>query len=345
MKKALFLLSVLGVCFFIFLIITNPSVCVEGAVSGLLLCGNVIIPSLFPFTVCVLFILKSGILENLKFADGFSQKIFKFNSQMLAIFLLSLIGGYPLGAKILNEAEETPENASVMLNYCVNAGPAFIILAVGCGCFGSKKIGYILFVSHVLSALLLALFFKKFLTETKHKAKKASLNLVDNFILSTSLGASTVLNICAFVILFSTIVKYISFYSQRFHFLKFFSYILEVTNAITLTDNVIFVSFLLGFGGISVWCQVMSVSQKIKMNFPIFITSRIIHGILSAVSTYLLLKIFKISVSTVSNGIDFSFSAYTSSLAVAISLITMGIVLIISLYSKKCAGNMLEDLV
>lgn len=344
MKKAIFLFGIFSVFLLGFLIITNPSVCTDGAITGILLCGKIIIPSLFPFTVCILFILKSGILNRLGFLNKFTLKIFGLSSQMFLIFLLSLIGGYPLGAKILNETEADTPTKSRMLNFCVNAGPAFIILVVGLGRFGSKKIGYILFFSHILSSVLMSFIFKK-RSQKKAQVKLAKLNSIDNFVLSTSESASVTLNICSFVILFSVIINYLNFYSAKLPFLKLLTLILEVTNAITASRNIILVSFLLGLGGICIWCQVLSLSTKIKINYPLFVLSRIIHGGLSAIFTYAFLKIFKIPVPTLSNGQYFTFSLFEKNLAVSVSLITMGIVLIISLYTKKYTGNLLKDLV
>ena len=160
MKKALFYISISGILLLVFLIITNPTICTQGAITGLLLCSRIIIPSLFPFTVCVIFILKSGVLNNLNFLNKLTIKIWGISSQMFAIFLLSLIGGYPLGAKILNESEIDSKTAGKMLYFCVNAGPAFIILAVGLGHFNSKEIGYLLFFSHIFSSIILSFVFK-----------------------------------------------------------------------------------------------------------------------------------------------------------------------------------------
>jgi len=58
-----------------------------------------------------------------------------------------------------------------------------------------------------------------------------------------------------------------------------------------------------------------------------------------------MIKAFGITVPAVSNGQIFSFSAFFNGTAVGISLITMGIVLMISLSSKNFTGNILEDIV
>lgn len=349
MKKGLFIFSITAGFLCLVLMIINPNVCKDGAVWGLLLCSKVIIPSLFPFSVFALYILKSEILSGIKFLEPITKKLFGMNLQTFSYFLLSLIGGYPIGAKVLNEAviskKNTEKTAGVMLNYCVNAGPAFVILAVGSGMLGSRNIGYILFASHILSSLILAFLFKRKMPALKCETPKFNLNIIDNFVLSVSQSASSTLSICSYVVLFSVILNYINYYSKKLPSLKILSYFLEVTNGTMQTKNVLLISFLLGFGGICVWCQVFCMARNFKINYFSFVFSRLFHGVSSAVFTYLLLKIFKVSVNTFSNGTTAHYSFTNSTAAVALSLICMGLIFIISLYSKNYAGNLLEDLV
>ena len=349
MKKGLFGISTLIVIFIIFLMVINPAVCKDGAVYGLILSSKVIIPSIFPFTVFVLYILNSGILEKSKFLSPITEKIFGLNSCLFSVFFLSLIGGYPIGSKVLNQAVElkktNKENATAMLNYCVNAGPAFIILAVGSGILNSKTLGYILFISHILASCVLAMFLKKHIEPQNINPPKTNINIMDNFVLSVSGGASSTLSICSFVILFSVILNYINFYSRNFAFFKNIGYLLEVTNAVTQIKNVILISFLLGFGGLCVWFQVFSMARNFRINYSLFILFRFMQGLLSSGFTFIFLKVFKISAPTLSNGINAFYTFTGSTYPVAISFICMGLIFIISLYTKNYAGNLYEDLV
>ena len=115
MKKAFNLLAVVLVSAFAFLIILRPEISLKSALSGVLLCGNVIIPSLFPFTFCVLFIKSSGLLRFLKFLNPVTQKVFNQNFYEFTLFLLSLIGGYPLGAKLLSQSGINAQKQKIMI--------------------------------------------------------------------------------------------------------------------------------------------------------------------------------------------------------------------------------------
>ena len=345
MKKALNLLSVVLVSGFAFLIILRPEISLKSAVLGVLICGNVIIPSLFPFTFCVLFIKSSSLMRSLKILNPITQKVFHLNFYEFTLFLLSLIGGYPLGAKLLSQSKASEKKQKIMINYCINAGPAFIVLAIGKGIFKSAALGWILFFSHIFSSTIIALILGRFIKIENIIPTIKPLNAVNNFVTSAADAAETVIKICGLVILFSCIGGYTEMLSLYIKPLKYLSLLLEVTNAVFKTDNIIAVSFLLGFSGVSIWCQVFSLLKNIKINYLSFIAFRILHGGLSGGITLMLLKIFKISRSTLSNGVEFNFKAFINGPTVAFSLIIMGFVLIISLYNKKYAGNPIEDIV
>ena len=330
------------------LVITNPRVCTEGSIKGLLLSGRVIIPSLFPFSACVLFVMKSGGLSLLNFAKPFTNRVFHLSPQQFSLMLLSFIGGYPVGAKLLNEAVKSgklsKENGGIMLNYCVNAGPAFIVLAVGGEILGSKKIGYILLLAHIISSLILSLIFGFFIKNdnTASENSAESFSPADNFVVSVSDAASAIFSVCAYVILFSTVNEYMSCLSEKILVLKYISPLLEVTNAVTDMRNIVIIAFLLGFAGVSVWCQILSMGKHIKINFVVFTLSRIAHGLLSAVITALILKVFGIAVTVLAS---VKYTPTYSGIALSLSMLSMVIVLIISLFSKKSTGNILKDIV
>lgn len=333
MKKSISYLVIFCILTLSFMILKSPEICTESAISGLEICGNIIIPSLFPFTFCVLFILRSGILKIIKIPEN------------IAIFLFSLIGGYPLGAKMLKESNLQENTKIQMLNFCVNAGPAFIILAVGNGIFKSQKIGFILFLAHILPTFIMSLFFKKCFRSSEAKNQKPTIDFIDNFTECSSLACSALISISGYVILFNIITAYTNHLAKHLPFLKDFNLILEITNGISQTHNIYLISALLGFGGICVWLQVFSQAKDIKINYPKFFFCRIFHALTSVLFTFIFIKLFQITIPTLSSGTMAASNVFQTNGSVGISLVLMGIVFIISLQNKNFAGNMLEDLV
>lgn len=345
-KKLLFLLLI---CLFAALLILKPEICKQGVATAVILCGRVLIPSLFPFSVCVLFIMKSGALSKLKFLSPVTERLFGLPSDLFVIMLLSMLGGYPIGAKLINEAIEngrlTPEKGGKMLNYCTNAGPAFIVAAVGSGILNSKSLGYILLFSHLAASFIICIFYRFFSGKAFYSSnsKAQKISVADNFVLSASDGAGVTINICGFVILFSAINSYIEYYSYKFPFLKPVLYLTEVTTAVTKTKNIYLISFLLGFAGLCIWCQVLAVGKKIKINLFSFAVSRALHGALSSWLTALILKLFDITLPTFSNNQSFNALTSVSGTALSVALFIMGIVFIISLNGRRNTTKILEE--
>ena len=350
-KKIINIFSVILITAFITAIIASPQPCKEGAINGILICGKVIIPSLYPFTVCVLFIIKSGVLQRLDFFSPVTNKLFGITAEQFLIMLLSFIGGFPVGAKLINEyikaKKLTPQQGAVMLNYCINAGPAFIIGAIGVGIIGSNKIGYILLASHIAASVLLCFLSRFFKVEktTVTPILTPKISPADNFVLAATESAVSVFNICAFIILFSAVNAYLKAISVHLGAFKYLLYVTEVTNAITYTDNILLVSFLLGFSGICIWCQVLSAAKTFKPNLILFIVFRLLHGIFSMILTYLLLKVFPVTLPTFSSNHSFSLSLLYSTPALTVSMLSMSIIFLISLNAKKYKGKILEDII
>lgn len=342
-------LIIILVLLILILIFVNQTEVKNGVINGILLCGNVIIPSLFPFTVCVLLLIKSGLSDLFIFIRKPIKMIFGINTSEFTAMFLSFLGGYPIGAKLIdkayNDGNTTKERARKILLYSVNAGPAFIVLAIGKGFLSNKTLGFMLLFSHTIASLIIAFFLSFNLRKSYvfSKTQKNDRSLADNFVESTTEAANTLLNICALIILFSGVNSVFANFENPF--LTFIPNILEITTAICNTKNIYLISFLLGFGGISIWLQVIFCCRKIKLNLLHLIFSRIFHGLLSATLTFIQLKAFKIDIQTLSNGIGINFMYIYKTPTLAASLLIMAIILIISLERKFDSRNFKNDLI
>ncbi len=333
------------------LIMIFPEISKAGVYRGLVLSSTVIIPSLFPFMVCVMMLIKRGInLEN-KLLNRVLYKLFGHNFEMFFTFLLSMLGGYPVGAKLISEMYKqrqiNEKTANIMLTYCVNAGPAFIISVVG-GAFGSQKVGILLLISHLSTSIIIALLsakrIKKINIEYKKSIKK-SVNFSTCLIESVKDSTESILAICSFVILFSAIVSYFDYFFCKMTIIKNISLFFEVTSSIYKTKNIYFISFLLGFSGTSIWCQIFAILKNIKINIIQFTLGRILHGTISVLITKILFNVFKIKVSTFSNNISFKTEYLYSDVTMFVSIGLMFVVLLIFIYTKNNSGKIIDDVI
>ena len=337
LKRTGNIMSFIGIIILGFLIIAVPAPCKEGIFKGIIVCGRVIIPSLYPFTMCVFFLMRCGVTEKLRL---FSKPV----DRIWVITLLSLIGGYPVGARLLsNEIKEyriTQDCGKRALNYCINAGPAIIIGGIGETLFGSRKVGIILFVSQILPSLLFSAFLRP-KEKTKIKAfPKAYVSFADNFVLSATDAAAALINICVFVILFFGLNAYLEYFNNPL--LRTLSLFTVVTGGVMKTKNIYLISFLLGFSGFCVWCQIFSAFLDIKINFGVFFISRLSHASLSTLFTFILLKLFPVSLKTYSNGVIFDKKFIFSTPELSASMLIMSLIFVISLKTKN---KILEDII
>lgn len=346
-----FLSYFIAVIFILFIIIF-PDTSIEGVSRGLIISSNVIIPSLFPFMVCVLMLIKNDFCIKNRFVNKIIFIIFGHNFDMFFTFLLSMLGGYPVGARLINELYKQNvidnKTADIMLMYCVNAGPAFIVSVVGIGVFGSQIVGAILLLSHITASFIIALLCSKKLKTQNVKCKNTIKNVKtfsENFIQSVADASASILQICSFVILFSSINAYLDLFFGDMPIIKYISFFTEITTAVTKTKNIFFISFLLGFSGISIWCQIFAMSAGRKVNLLKFCFGRIFHGLLSGLIAKVIISIFDIKLTIFSNNVNFKNSFFYSDISVSIALATMLIVFLVFLYTKNNSGKILKDVI
>ena len=164
MKRNLVYNSTLGLFTVIIFIclFAKSSECVNGVKEGIMLCVNSIIPTLFPFMIVSRFIVNSGLGDFFgSFFTKITQKLFKLPGICSFVIIMSMIGGFPVGAKMtcdLLESGKINENEAQRLNlFCINAGPAFVIGTVGEIFAKSRRLGVLLFVCCVSSSLLVGI--------------------------------------------------------------------------------------------------------------------------------------------------------------------------------------------
>lgn len=122
-------------------------------------CMNVIIPSLFAFMAV------SGILISYKGCEKLmlpfyplSRYVMRLPPKLFFVFLAGNIAGYPMGIKLLSQMLDKGEidrkTAEDMSVFCYCGGPAFYTGMIGLTVFGSAGAGLLVFLSIVLSNLL-----------------------------------------------------------------------------------------------------------------------------------------------------------------------------------------------
>ena len=311
------LFAVAAIC-----ILGSASASSQGALYGLKLSSAVIIPSIFPFTVFTVFFQKSGGLFWVgKAINKITGYLFGLTGIEFSVILISLLGGYPIGGKIINELYKsksiTFNTANKLLRFCINPSPPFFISVIGISIFKNESAGWILLFSNAVACIFLNLLFnsdKQKNAQPLNKNVSQKVNLSDAFVESVFAGAEIVINICAWVTLFSAIseiLKPLFINSNLYYWICPF---LEISFGINEINRIIiptyFYSFILSFGGFSTICQIKQVTANINPSFFKILIYRIIHGITASSVALITFKIFPISTEVFSNGTEIKFNEY-----------------------------------
>ena len=298
------LFFIIIVSLFIFFIFKNPKIISKGVSKGLNLCVDIIIPSLFPFMVICSFIAVSPIMIVLsKIFKPVTKYIFNLPSDVGCLIFISFIGGYPIGAKAISELlykkEITEKIANRLLCFCVNAGPAFVITAIGYMMYGSKKIGCYLLISHILGSIVigsvLGLFNKDIDKKERSEIYITSLKYSQAFVKAVVDSSFGIISISSFVVIFSVITVLIKNIFANNEFVNILLSFLEITVGMKDIMNlngilsILLCSFLISFSGFSVICQILYFIKDYNLNKTRFLIFRIIHGFISAGIIYLIL--------------------------------------------------------
>ena len=283
---------------------------VSAAVSESLgLCAGVLLPALFPFfVVSALLCGSDGVRRLAPRLNGLMGTLFGLPGTMAPALLLGAVGGYPVGAKtvcrLYGQGACTKEQALSALRFCCNAGPSFVIGAVGTGLLGDGRLGLRLWLAHLAAALLIGSVFR--VKSTVVKADNITPYLPQKepgsavFLQAVTGAVGTFLNVCAFVLLFSVLLcllERLPVFSALPPFPAGLLYgVLELTGgaarlaACELSPRVLMpaLSFLCGWGGLSVQCQTVDLLQRAGLPCRGYLRAKLLHGLLAAALTLLI---------------------------------------------------------
>lgn len=311
------------------MILAFPQAVCGGVLYGLDMSVRIIIPALFPFTVTALFLVKSGGINIL-------SKLFGLP---FSVFILSALGGYPSGALLLNDLFKTgrllKSNAERALFFSINAGPSFVLTAVGAGFMNNRKLGAILLISHIAASFILCIIFGRSIKPEKICVKKDSTCVSDAFVLSVNGAVNSMLGIAGTVSVVSAVYFVLNEILNK-DAAKIISAFFEVTLGVRENSgNIILCAFLLGFGGLSVIMQVKYLAKDFSPSIVKILLGRIMHGALNAVLCFIILYFFPVAVETASNNVEFSEKIFFVSLPASLAFLFMCIMFVFTTLRSK----------
>ncbi|HHZ06687.1 MAG TPA: hypothetical protein GX401_07900 [Clostridiales bacterium] len=335
----------------------------QGAVNGLLFCSNVLIPSLFPFMVLSSFIVKSNLSDSLStLFKPITKYCFNLPTCCGITILLSVIGGYPVGAKgtvaLWKQGKITEAQAKFMVLFAVGSGPAFVVFVVGENLLHSTQVGIILCLSQVLAQIIIGVVMSLF-----HREKLVQygcthshpIEITNALVSSCSDSVMSMLNLCGLVVIFSSIMGIIKSTGADQWLSKAISAtgigsstadsilpaLWEVTDgcstAISNNAPISILAFAIGFGGVCVHFQIYSIIGNLPVSKVKFLAIRFCQGVLSALITVIVLSLFPQSENVFSNVSSPTITTGSATYIGSIALVIMSVMFLLTVkpYSKN----------
>jgi len=346
-----------------------PQAVATGVSRGLSICGSVMIPSLFPFLVLAGFIVRSGMSGTLgRRLERPTRFLFGLPGCCGAAILVSMIGGYPAGGVAIRELLEqkaiTEAQARRMLRFCVNGGPAFVVSAVGAGLLGSVQKGLMLFAAQITASLLLGVAgrrkLEKELPQVKVKAKHVPAAAA--FVESVNGACRSLLYICGFVVLFAAALSLgdASGFSGTFTHVaavplrwvgmgdaapSVLPILSEVScGSVEAAGAGIWAPFLLGatlgWGGLSVHCQLAATLQGHRVMGRGFFAVRAFHALLGGGLSVILFRFAPMTTPAFIPNTPVVFQPFSTSAAASVALLLMCGAMILAEPSRDNAHRM-----
>ena len=272
----------------LFVLILDSKTAISGGQEGIKLCLQTVIPALFPFFILSGLVCQSFLGKSIPLLRPLG-KLCGIPKGAESLLILGFLGGYPVGAKNIIIAEKNGslhrDDARRMLGFCNNAGPAFIFGMAG-SLFESRAIPWILWLIHIVSALFVGFILPKKTNNVCKLSKSQKLSIIKN--MEDSL--KTMANVCAWVILFRVVL---TFANKWFFFLfpieiqVFMKGLTELTNGVIALHTInneglrfILCTGLLGFGGVCVTMQTLSISNTMGSGY--YFPGKVLQGCISS---------------------------------------------------------------
>lgn len=312
----------LSICVLAVLTVVFPKETADSTVSSINVCVNSIIPSMFAFMVITTYIQDSGLYRILfRPLMPVLKRIIRADERILSVFLLSMIGGYPVGIKLLKEETAHNKNSPAIVNKCETASmfcycisPSFALIMIGSGIFGNPAAGAIIYISDISACLTSAIILSRVydLKASSYEETERKGSLTD----AVNSASRALFTVCTVIISFNIALACISasLRSIGIEVSPLLTGIFEISNLLkTGSPSVSLIPLVSGIASTGGLCVMLQCSAIAGNSFSLkkFFAARIPCAFLSSLYSLLFLQFTDISVSasTINSQYIFDFSA------------------------------------
>ena len=300
------LITTLLVYMFTFLF-TNSNTVKEAIIYGENIWLYNLLPSIFPSLLLSSLLIKYNFINILsKLFKNIIRNVFNLNEVCTFPILISMITGFPTGSKYIKDLLDknyiSIEEANHLILFTSYSNPIFVISIIGESLLNNKRIGILIYVVHLLTGLLIGIFFKNKDIKINKKKDITNNNLVFINELKESIYDSflILINMLGIIIFFIIIITIVENKLPNNIFTLIIEGLIEITIGITnvskykisLRLKTALIGMLLSFNGLSIHFQTKSIIEGSQIKYKNYLIARIIHSILCFVFIYFFFYVF-----------------------------------------------------
>lgn len=263
------------------IILLEPQTVTAGVKKGIELSIYSVIPALFPFMLLTNYMISHNLCQYISyFFYPFLSKLFHISKNGCFAVLIGFTGGYPMGAKTINDLYErnliSCSEGCYLSTFCNNCSLSFLINYVIYSCLNNQIVmdgifpldtkGFIalVYLPAICVGIINRFFFKKEIISDKSVSclPKQSANQTSVIRSSTI----SILNLCIYVICFSVLVEFVNGFKINNIYKCIIVSLVEITSGCKYTAThfpsgdlqVFIILFVCIFGGLSITFQSLS---------------------------------------------------------------------------------------
>lgn len=312
-KNIIFIFAILSCIFFM---IIMPEIAMDSFMQGIRIWATKVLPSLLPFFLLTKLLSYTNFVTSIgKYLTPVTQKLYGVGGVSGYIFAMSIISGYPVGAKLTSDFYKNGvinnTQATIITSFTSTSGPLFILGSVAIGLFHNSTLGIIILISHYLGALINGFIYRR---KNSIMVNTQTTLHSENFLNDSMTNSiSSIMVVGGFIALFYMIISICiscNLFTPVTNLLQLIGIntdlsnsiicgLIEVTTGCIYLSNInlsfivkgCILSFLISFGGFSIHAQAYCFLKNFKMSYPLFLLQKFTHAILSTILTFIIISV------------------------------------------------------
>lgn len=279
--------------FVILAFITNPSRYMNVFFDGLTVWAHNVLPVLFPFALLSTLYAKNSKLP--KFS--LTKKLFRL--QCDEIFFVSILCGYPAGAKAISELDADGQTSTTLCSFCSTPSPFFVIATVGTA-IGNYTATCIICIAQLVAMILNGLVYTRKTTASKLTYSMSSNANFTNALTNSIFAVLSVGGLIALFFMLTEMFQSLLSTNIASHPTIFFlvgllemtSGILKICSSCNIFVATVCTSALLAFGGLCVAMQCFAFVSQRGVRFANLIKMKCTQSAFATITAFVLAKLF-----------------------------------------------------